>query len=98
MDLLSLALMQEAMNAAGSGSGAGTSNGITGIAIDGLTQPIVDGVVEIPLAGLQAGVVKSSDAENKIMVDADGTMEVASLNINKLVQSEDDILVLDGNY
>lgn len=61
--------------------------------------PLVDsdGSVNIELAGSgTAGVVVGSDAENKIKVDTDGTMEVNSLNINKLVQTEGEFLVLDG--
>ena len=52
-------------------------------------------VNEVPLLA-SAGVVMGSEAENKVKVDADGTMEVNSLNINKLVQSAEDVLVLDG--
>lgn len=56
-----------------------------------------DGSVNIGLAtSSAAGVVMGSEAENKVKVDADGTMEVNSLNINKLVQSAEDVLVLDG--
>ena len=56
-----------------------------------------DGSVNIGLAtSSAAGVVMGSDAENKVKVDSDGTMEVNSLNINKLVQSAEDVLVLDG--
>lgn len=56
-----------------------------------------DGSVNIGLAtSSAAGVVKGSDAENKVKIDVDGTMEVNSLNINKLVQNAEDVLVLDG--
>lgn len=56
-----------------------------------------DGSVNIGLAtSSAAGVVKGSEAENKVKVDVDGTMEVNSLNINKLVQNAEDVLVLDG--
>lgn len=56
-----------------------------------------DGSVNIGLAtSSAAGVVMGSEAENKVKVDVDGTMEVNSLNINKLVQSAEDVLVLDG--
>lgn len=56
-----------------------------------------DGSVNIGLATSSAvGVVMGSDAENKVKVDVDGTMEVNSLNINKLVQNAGDVLVLDG--
>ena len=52
--------------------------------------------VNIPVAGESAGVVLSSTAENKVAVAADGSMEVNSLNMSKLVQSEGDTLILDG--
>lgn len=42
------------------------------------------------------GGVKSADAENKISVDADGIMEVKSLNVNKLVQTTGEWLILNG--
>jgi hypothetical protein len=52
---------------------------------------------ELPAAMADAlGGVKSSDAENKIAVDAEGIMEVNSLNVNKLTQTEGDTLVLNG--
>lgn len=45
-------------------------------------------------SGTVLGLVKSSTEENKIKVLEDGTMEVNSLNVNKLVQSEGEDLVL----
>lgn len=47
-------------------------------------------------AGVTAGVVTSSTGENKVAVAEDGSMEVNSLNMNKLVQSDGDTLILDG--
>lgn len=46
----------------------------------------------------KAGLVKSSasSVENSIAVAADGTMTVNSLNVNKLAQTEGDVLVLNG--
>ncbi len=52
--------------------------------------------VNIPIAGAQLGVVLSSAGQNNIKVGADGIMTVNDININKLVQPEDVILVLDG--
>lgn len=53
--------------------------------------------VVIPFADKDlAGLVKSSEAENKVAVGTDGTMEVNSLNVNKLVQTEGDTFILDG--
>ena len=52
---------------------------------------------ELPVADAEnLGGVKSSDAENKVAVAADGTMEVNSLNVNKLTQTEGDYIVLYG--
>lgn len=45
-------------------------------------------------SGTVLGLVKSSTAENKIKVLEDGTMEVNSLNVNKLVQTPGEELVL----
>lgn len=77
-----------------------TEERVTSLTIGGLSQPIDEnGNVEVPIAGLlQLGVIKSSEAENKIKVDTDGTAEVVSLNVNKLVQTEGEYMVLDGNY
>ena len=48
-------------------------------------------------SGTILGAEKSSDEQNKIKVLDDGTMEVNSLNINKLVQNEEDILILSSS-
>lgn len=54
-------------------------------------------VVTIPAATAAAlGLVKSSDAENTIAVAADGIMSVNSVNVNKLVQTAGDTLIIDG--
>lgn len=80
------------------GGGGGGSSGVQKITIGSLEQPMVDGVVDIPIAGLQQlGVIKSSEGENKIRIDDDGTAEVVSLNVNKLVQDEGDYIIFDGN-
>lgn len=56
-----------------------------------------DKSVDIPMATAQAlGVVKGTDAENGVAVTEDGTMSVNSLNVNKLVQTDGDTIVLDG--
>lgn len=46
--------------------------------------------------GTILGLVMGSAAENKISVGTDGTMEVNSVNVNKLVQTDGDALVLNG--
>lgn len=67
------------------------------IKVAGQALPISEKGVDIVIATAQAaGVVKSSDAENKIAVGVDGTMEVNSLNVKKLVQSVGDTLTLNG--
>lgn len=42
------------------------------------------------------GVVMGSAAENKISIAEDGTMEVNTLNVNKLVQTDGEFLILNG--
>lgn len=66
------------------------------LVITGAALNISEKAVDIPLAGETAGVVTSSTEENKVAVAEDGSMEVNSLNMNKLVQSEGDTLILDG--
>ena len=52
--------------------------------------------MDIPVATADAyGVVKSSTAEGKVSVGSDGVMTVNSLNVNNLVQTDGDILILD---
>lgn len=42
------------------------------------------------------GGVKSSDKENQVSVNKDGYMEVNDVNVNKLVQTDGDTLILNG--
>ena len=54
-------------------------------------------VYDLPVATLASlGGVKSSEGENKVKVAEDGTMEVNAINVNKLVQTEGEELVLNG--
>lgn len=56
-----------------------------------------DKSINIPMATAQAlGVVKGTDAENGVAIAEDGTMSVNSVNVNKLVQSDGDSIILDG--
>lgn len=72
-------------------------NVLEAVKINGAALEIVDKAVNIPVAtSTVLGVVMSSAAENKVAVAADGTMEVNSLNVSKLVQGADDTLILDG--
>ena len=50
------------------------------------------------IIGLVKGtLVNSENSENKISINDDGTMEVISLNINKLSQNDEDMLILNCN-
>lgn len=72
-------------------------NVLEAVKVGGTLLDIVNKTVDIPVATADAfGVVKSSDGENKIAVAEDGTMAVNSLNVNKLVQTEEDVLILNG--
>ena len=72
------------------------ANKIEQVKVGGTLLEIAEKVVNIPIAGESLGVVKSASGENKIAVAKDGTMEVNSLNVNKLAQGEGDMLILDG--
>lgn len=68
---------------------------ITTVQVNGAPIFAADGTVNIGLAAAgTAGVVVGSADANKVSVGADGTMEVNSLNINKLVQTGE--LILNG--
>ena len=70
---------------------------LSGVTLGTTPLEVTAGVATIPIATSSLlGVVLGSDAENKVKVNVDGTMEVNSLNINKLVQSAENVLVLNG--
>lgn len=72
-------------------------NIIESITLSGVSLDILNKNVDIPVATMEAlGLVKSSNAENKITVVSDGTMEVNSINVNKLVQTDGEELILNG--
>lgn len=72
-------------------------NILESVKVAGVALPITEKAVDIVIATAQAaGVVKGSDAENKIAVAADGTMEVNSVNVSKLTQTVGDTLTLNG--
>lgn len=53
--------------------------------------------IVIPVATAEAvGTVKSATGENKVSVAEDGTMEVNSINVNKIVQTAGEELILNG--
>lgn len=73
------------------------ANKIEAIKVGETLLSIVDKTVSIPVATADAlGVVKSSDAENQIAIDADGIMKVNNVNVNKLVQNDGEYLILNG--
>lgn len=76
---------------------ASQANVIESVSVAGTLLEIVEKKVEIPVATADVhGVVKSSDAANKVAVAEDGTMEVNSLNVNKLVQTDGEYLIMNG--
>lgn len=87
---------QEKEKLAGITAGAQV-NVLESVSVNGQQMNIEGKGVNIPLATAEAaGVVVSAEKENFVKVQADGTMEVHSLNVSKLVQTEGDVLVLDG--
>lgn len=71
------------------------ANSIEEITIEGKPLVISNKIIDIPIATLeQCGVVKSSAIENKVAINDDGTMEVNSINVNKLTQTDGDTLIL----
>lgn len=60
---------------------------------------IVEGLlktVDMPIAGENLGVVKSSDKDGQIKIEADGTMTMNKISVSKLYVSEDEELILNG--
>lgn len=72
-------------------------NVIESISLNSVPLEISGKAVNIPIATTGAlGVVLSSTAENAVTVRANGAMEVNSINVNKLVQTEGENLILNG--
>lgn len=70
---------------------------LTGVTAVDTPLEVLDGVVTIPVAKSDTyGIVKSSEVENGITVSDDGTMSVNNVNVNKLVQTDGEELVLNG--
>lgn len=66
-------------------------NVVKGVKFNGTLLDTVDGVVNITLPA----IVTSAD-ENKVSINDDGTMEVNSVNVNKLVQNNNEYILLNG--
>ena len=64
---------------------------VKGVKVNGTLLDLVNNEINI-----EVPIIKSSDGENKIAVAEDGTMEVNSVNVNKLVQTDGEYLVLNG--
>ena len=72
-------------------------NVIEQVKVNGVALDIVDKAVDIPVSSADnLGVVKSSTGENKVSVDTDGVMSVESVNVKTLVQTDGDVLILNG--
>lgn len=72
-------------------------NVIEAININGAPLAISGQAVNIPIAtASQLGVVLSSTGENKVTVAENGTMSVTQVNVNTLVQTEGETLILNG--
>lgn len=70
---------------------------ITEVQVGGVPLTPSNGMVNIPAATASVlGAVLSSTAENSVVVATNGTMSVNSLNVNKLVQTADESLILNG--
>ena len=76
---------------------AADTNVLEVVKLAGTALVVEDKAVNIPVAtASEFGVVKSTDAENGVTVAEDGTMAVNKMNVNNLVQTEGDILILNG--
>ena len=65
------------------------SNIVKGVSVNGVLLDMVDGKVDIPVgAGL-----KSSE---EIVVNKDGTLGVGTISFSKIVQAENEIVIMDG--
>ena len=78
---------------------ASQPNVIESVKVNGKALEVTEKSVDIALPTATdslLGLVKSSVGENKVAVAEDGTMEVGSINVNKLVQTEGEELILNG--
>lgn len=76
---------------------AAQANVIEKIQVNGTEIAISEKTVNIPLAtAARAGLIISSDDENAISVSNTGIATVNNININKLVQTAGDELILNG--
>ena len=72
-------------------------NAIESVSLNSVPLEISGKAVNIPIATTGAlGVVQSSAAENGVTVTSNGSMEVNNINVNKLVQTDGESLILNG--
>ena len=72
-------------------------NVIENVSMNGEALVIAEKGVNIPLAtNTTVGVIKGSDVENGVVIDAEGAASVKNLNVGKLVQTDGDWLILNG--
>lgn len=73
-------------------------NVVEGVSVAGAAlTPDANKIVDIPFAtNATYGVVKGAQAVNAVMINSSNQMEVHSLNVNKLVQDENTVLILNG--
>ena len=68
---------------------------LEGVKVNGVNLAITDKVVDIPAATADKfGVVKLGDEFQTN--EETGALEVKELNVNKLIQTDGDVLILDG--
>ena len=69
------------------------STSIKGVKLNGVDLAVTENIVDIPLAtSTQLGLIKVGE---EFTVSEDGTLSVNEINLNKISQSEDDVLILD---
>ena len=68
-------------------------NRIESISVGGTLLDIINKSVNIPIAGTTLGVVKASD---EVIIGADGTLGLGKVSLSKIVQGDNETLVLDG--
>ena len=72
-------------------------NVIENVSMNGEALVIAEKGVNIPLAtNTTVGVIKGSDVENGVVINAEGAASVKNLNVEKLVQTDGDWLILNG--
>lgn len=75
------------------------NSGESVVALEARVSEVERQMKELPVVTVDApGIVKSSTAENRVMAapDGSGELEVVSLNMRKLTQTEGDTIILRG--